>query len=266
MGSVWFVRGRGKVYGPLDSGRLKQLAASGKIDHQTEVATSDAGPWHPAGKLNGLFPSSRSTLHSSTPLQSGSVSNANTDSVPPAPVAATISGPGQSHEKVGRESFGDWYRRTVGGWNVVLQVIAWLAGGYVLIPLCWALAGNVPLLRIGKWIGIVLGGLLALTVVMEFVDPEGMKEARERAAQAAAARREKIATETAEKGKMKGAHIAAGLVAIDMKNNGSLRPRGDRLNALARKAADEMNVPSERRDEFVRDFEWAFNIAWDKSK
>jgi hypothetical protein len=120
-------------------------------------------------------------------------------------------------------------------------------------------------IKIAKWGGIVFGVLLALAVVMEFVDPEGMKKQREENAKAAAERREKAEIEKGKKGEMKGAHVAAGMVAIEMKNNGAIRPRGDTLNALARQAANKMDVPSERRAEFVRDFEWAFNLAWDKS-
>lgn len=55
MAASWFVRGGGKVYGPLDSARLKQLVAEGKINEATEVAQNQAGPWHPAGKVRGLF-------------------------------------------------------------------------------------------------------------------------------------------------------------------------------------------------------------------
>ena len=55
MASIWFVRGGGKVYGPLDSGKLKQLVADGKIDQTTEVAQNQNGPWVPAGKVKGLF-------------------------------------------------------------------------------------------------------------------------------------------------------------------------------------------------------------------
>jgi hypothetical protein len=55
MASSWFVRGNGKVYGPLDSARLKQLVADGKIDQTTDVAQNQNGPWVPAGKVKGLF-------------------------------------------------------------------------------------------------------------------------------------------------------------------------------------------------------------------
>jgi membrane protein YdbS with pleckstrin-like domain len=55
MASSWFVRGNGKVYGPLDSAKLKQLVADGKIDQTTEVAQQQNGPWVPAGRVKGLF-------------------------------------------------------------------------------------------------------------------------------------------------------------------------------------------------------------------
>lgn len=57
MAASWFVRGGGKVYGPLDGARLKQLVAEGKINASTEVAQNQAGPWLPAGRVRGLFDS-----------------------------------------------------------------------------------------------------------------------------------------------------------------------------------------------------------------
>lgn len=56
MASEWFVRGGGKVYGPLDDARLRKLAAEGKIDETTDVAKQPGGPWHPAFRVRGLFP------------------------------------------------------------------------------------------------------------------------------------------------------------------------------------------------------------------
>ena len=51
----WFVRGGGKVFGPLDSAKLKSLVAEGKIQKATEIAQSSNGPWHSAGNVKGLF-------------------------------------------------------------------------------------------------------------------------------------------------------------------------------------------------------------------
>jgi hypothetical protein len=55
MASQWFVRGGGKVYGPLDDARLRRLVADGKIDGRTDIATAATGPWHPAARVRGLF-------------------------------------------------------------------------------------------------------------------------------------------------------------------------------------------------------------------
>lgn len=54
MPSVWFVRGNGQVFGPLDDQRLVKLAAEGRIDAATEVSQNQKGPWYPAGKVKGL--------------------------------------------------------------------------------------------------------------------------------------------------------------------------------------------------------------------
>jgi hypothetical protein len=66
MASQWFVRGGGKVYGPVDDAQLRRLVAERKMDAATEVATQASGPWHPAGRIRGLFnasePASRPTL------------------------------------------------------------------------------------------------------------------------------------------------------------------------------------------------------------
>lgn len=55
MPATWFVRGGGKVYGPLDAAQLKRLAVEGEIDQRTEVARNAGGPWHCAGNVRGLF-------------------------------------------------------------------------------------------------------------------------------------------------------------------------------------------------------------------
>jgi hypothetical protein len=265
MASTWFVRGGGNVYGPFDAARLKRLADEGKINEQTDLATSNAGPWQPAGRVRGLF--SQTVSNSPNLATEGAVEDPPpSQSAAAAPTTPPGNSPSKDGQATGAESFGKWYRRTVGSWNVALQILAWVFGGYFIIPLWWAFSGNAPVLKIGMWIGGAFAALLALTVVMEFVDPEGMKKAREQRAKASAEWREKQAAEKAGNGNLKGAHVAAGIAAIELKNSGAIRPRGDVLNALARKAANELRVPADRRDEFVRDFEWAFDIAWDKSK
>jgi hypothetical protein len=141
MASTWFVRGGGKVYGPIDAARLKQLVADKKIDEQTDVAQSNAGPWVPAGRVRGLFaettattkPSQISHATAASPYATSDTSFADA----PTHVAATGTFPSD-----GPQSFGEWYGGTVGGWNVVLQILAWLFGGYFLIPMWWAFSAR----------------------------------------------------------------------------------------------------------------------------
>jgi hypothetical protein len=70
MAANWFVRGGGKVYGPIDGAKLKQLAAEGKIDGQTEVAVDANGPWHPASAVKGLFPAAENRTQGVQPAAS----------------------------------------------------------------------------------------------------------------------------------------------------------------------------------------------------
>lgn len=92
MASSWFIRGNGKVYGPLDSAQLKQLVSQGKIDQTTEVAQNQNGPWVVASKVKGLFVQPPSTVGS--PPRSPTSSNAL-----PVVTPATTSLPGASSGK-----------------------------------------------------------------------------------------------------------------------------------------------------------------------
>lgn len=55
MANTWFVRSGGKVFGPFDTGKLKQLAAAGQVSTDSEIARSHAGPWFAAKTIQGLF-------------------------------------------------------------------------------------------------------------------------------------------------------------------------------------------------------------------
>lgn len=116
--------------------------------------------------------------------------------------------------------------------------------------------------KIGKWVGIGFGCLLVLTVVLNVVDPEGMKKVREEQARAA---EERAAQRQADKKKAdtpSGATIAGGMVAMDMAKSGALKPTSTQVDALARKAATKMDVPQGDRARFVRDFEHGFWVGW----
>lgn len=88
MATPWFIRGNGKVYGPLDSAQLQQLVAQGKIDQTTEVAQNQNGPWVAASKVKGLFGQAPITASyvPQSPMPAKAVS-----SVMPAVVATTTS-------------------------------------------------------------------------------------------------------------------------------------------------------------------------------
>ena len=54
MASHWFVRGGGKVYGPVDDAQLRRVVAERKKDTATEVAMQASGPWHPARQVRDV--------------------------------------------------------------------------------------------------------------------------------------------------------------------------------------------------------------------
>lgn len=91
--------------------------------------------------------------------------------------------------------------------------------------------------RIAKWGGVGFAALLALTVVMQIVDPEGMKKAREDNAKAAAARAEKAAASKDATDKVfKHGFVSGYTLAKD----GAVKPSGDQVDALARQAAKSL--------------------------
>ena len=99
MASHWFVRGGGKVYGPVDDAQLRRLVAEYKIHAATEVATQASGPWHLAGRIRGLFnasdPASRPTrmAEPAVPTPSGPPQHSALSSVSPPTMEGRISCP-----------------------------------------------------------------------------------------------------------------------------------------------------------------------------
>lgn len=77
MKARWFIRGRGKLYGPLDDAKLRGLVAEGKIGESTELAIDPRGPWHPARRVRGLF--TVSPLDDPKPLEGQSTRKPNED-------------------------------------------------------------------------------------------------------------------------------------------------------------------------------------------
>lgn len=264
MTATWFVRGGGKVYGPIDAAKLKQLVADGKINQQTDVAQNNAGPWVPAGKVKGLFPVSVSMPP--LPVAQPASNPPTAKHVPPAAAESPAIASQSSSKPSGPESFRNWYRRTVGSWNVALQIVAWMFGGYVFIPLWWAFSGNAPLLKIGMWIGGGFAVLLALTLVMEVVDPEGMKKSREEAAKMAEERQQRAGERKAEADASKGSQNRvvqhALMTGFLMAKGGAIKPNSEQLDALARRAANELG--DEGGLGFKMQWKGAFWMGWNK--
>ena len=55
MAVQWFLRGKDKVHGPFDAAKLRAFATAGKISRNTDISQSAEGPWHKAGRVQGLF-------------------------------------------------------------------------------------------------------------------------------------------------------------------------------------------------------------------
>ena len=133
MAASWFVRGGGKVYGPLDSAKLKQLVAEGKINETTEVAQNQAGPWYPAGKVRGLFETTPVTPASAPAPQTYAAPQPYIP--PPAPIAETPAEdlPAAPIVNIARRTLSTYYPRSNNGTMVLvagLCSVASLGLGY----------------------------------------------------------------------------------------------------------------------------------------
>jgi hypothetical protein len=133
MAASWFVRGGGKVYGPLDSAKLKQLVAEGKINETTEVAQNQAGPWYPAGKVRGLFETTPVTPASAPAPQTYAAPQPYIP--PPAPIAESPAEdlPAAPIVNIARRTLSTYYPRSNNGTMVLvagLCSVASLGLGY----------------------------------------------------------------------------------------------------------------------------------------
>ena len=65
----WYIKINNVEHGPLTGERLKQLAQQGKVTPETPVRPGQAGAWHRANDVHGLFaaPSSHSTSAAAKP-------------------------------------------------------------------------------------------------------------------------------------------------------------------------------------------------------
>ena len=57
MASDWFCKIGEKKYGPYDDRQIKTIVAKGQLKPDHLVRQGSEGPWVPAGRVKGLFPS-----------------------------------------------------------------------------------------------------------------------------------------------------------------------------------------------------------------
>jgi len=108
------------------------------------------------------------------------------------------------------------------------------------------------LLKVAKWGGIAFALLLVLTVIMQVVDPEGMKKAREQ--NAARAEKGKESTDRIFKhGFTTGFTLAKG---------GAVKPSSDQVDAMARQAANALKESGGLG--FKMAWKDAFWMGWNK--
>lgn len=98
MSAEWFVRQNDTVHGPFDAATLRRFAASSKIGLNTPIARSADGPWHPASKVKGLFPSPSAQQAFTAPPPPMNVQGATPLAAPPTSPPPTPSVPA-SHQK-----------------------------------------------------------------------------------------------------------------------------------------------------------------------
>ena len=166
----WYVRVGGKVHGPLDSAKIKQLAASGKINETTDISQTENGPFVVAGKVKGLFASpakpSPPTAPKATAVAFAAPAPASTRAAPAAAVAPL------SDAVDAVKSIGGYVGKTLLPgeqlvdqgrlhWFLFLRPVCWLVFA-ILVTVTGHFGGEDP--SIGKSLG-VFAVLLAIAIV-----------------------------------------------------------------------------------------------------
>lgn len=125
-------------------------------------------------------------------------------------------------------------------------------------------------MKLWKKIAFGAAGLIALLVAFDLggrlLFPDKWAELDEQVdtEREGSAERKRLADkQKADEKKPSAAMYAGGLVAMDLANNGAVRPASDKVEALARKAATESGVadPLERR-KYVDDWQRGFWAGW----
>ncbi|MDP1561411.1 MAG: hypothetical protein Q8M16_08450 [Pirellulaceae bacterium] len=163
MAKEWFVRQGGKVAGPFDSERLKQLLGAGKLRDDAEVANDRNGPWHPKAKLKGFeSPAVSQTQPPKTEVVSAPVQAATAAKIIDAPVIQSRPVPSTtaapiyvqaSHPTVNVQVNNSTASNSLGISSVILGIISFFV--------CWIPIVGFALSGLGLTLGFI-GILLAI--------------------------------------------------------------------------------------------------------
>lgn len=104
-----------------------------------------------------------------------------------------------------------------------------------------------------KRVGFFFSVMFALGVIINLVDPEGVKRRR--------------AQQTAKKSVKDEPGFTVGFLEGSVrKSRGFRKPSSDEVDALARQSANENNVPQDERSYFVGNYTQAFWMGWNRAK
>jgi hypothetical protein len=115
------------------------------------------------------------------------------------------------------------------------------------------------LLKVAKWGGIAFALLLLLTVIMQLVDPEGMKKAREENSARAEKRKESAAKGEESTDRIFKHGFTTGFT---LAKGGAVKPSSDQVDAMARQAANALKESGGLG--FKMAWKDAFWMGWNK--
>lgn len=115
-----------------------------------------------------------------------------------------------------------------------------------------------------KWTAIVLGVMFVLGLVIGIVDPEGTKRRAEERKQRNAA---KAAATTGKPAKENPPGFTYGFMTGSLyKSKGMKKPTSDDVDAMARRSANENDIPQDKRAAFVDYYTQAFWMGWNRAR
>ena len=140
MAEWYLLQGETRV-GPVSAGKLKSLATRGTLRPTDLVWKEGLKDWVEACTVTNLFPPGPPPAPPTHQPAAGLSSIAIPQTSPSPSTVALASAEGATPAK---ESFGVWYDRSFGHLAMPLQVLMWLAYGYVWIPIKYLASSGTP--------------------------------------------------------------------------------------------------------------------------